>query len=71
MSITLFGVGQKVNIIGTLVEIMIMFCELQHYQNLEICCDNLLFCQPFARNLAYCLPFVWILLSMKPYHYPN
>ena len=30
-SITPFGVGQKVNIIVTLVEIMITFCELQNF----------------------------------------
>ena len=29
-SITPFGVGQKVNIIVTLVEIMVTFCELQN-----------------------------------------
>jgi len=39
-----FGVGQKVNIIATLVEIMIMFCKLQILSEFRILLDNLLFC---------------------------
>ena len=41
-SITPFGVGQKVNIIVTLVEIMVTFCRM--LSEFRILLDNLLFC---------------------------
>jgi len=43
-SITPFGVGQKVNIIVILVEIMVTFASCTMLSEFRILLDNLLFC---------------------------